>query len=831
MNSLRRSYWAMFGLFVALFGIVGILVFRDVLAPDRILFTTDNNIGVNAGYARSISVERGCVAWAGGPLLGATGRYPLALINVLRSAVPLEVYQNWFHAFALCIGSALVALLLLARGCRVLAAVVGSLTVFWVGSNLTLTYAGHDGKYGVLLFSALALFLIEMAATRMRLAWSVVAGAAVGMMFVEQQDVALFIGLFVGAYAVYAILRENAWRWRPLVLPLILMAGVAALVGGPNVLSGYLTQVKGVVSMSEENPQQKWEFCTQWSLPPEDTLEFIAPAYRGIRSGEPEGPYWGRLGRSAEWERTGQGFQNFRLDGVYVGAIPIGLACLALFLAMRGNRGGTQKTECARIEWLQWRSDIIFWGIVTVVALLLSYGKFFPLYALFYKIPGMSSIRNPNKFLHVFQIGLGILTAFGADVLLRGVPDVLAKWTRRFGVTLLCVAGILVIWSLGLSLSRDDLVRGFVDSGWSRYAPVMAGHMIRAAFHATVMTLIIGVAMLLLVSWRCARAWKRHLVMAALAVAMLGDIVLLSRDYIKTVNLSEVAGDNAVTTFLKVNLNQQRAYMLSQEGFYNSWLTLLFPYHAIEMFNAPAMPRMPEDYGRWLKTVGKDPLRLWQLSAIGYVLAPDPIWQQIRKDPRFASHFEAVKGFDVFASGMGMGVTEVPGDRPAQHRILRFKDGLPRFKLFHDWAVVPDELVNEQLSNRSFDPHAQVLVAPDTAQDLPKALPASNAIPETVSAVLSSADARVTVVTASPAVLMFVNKHEPDWRVKVDGKPSPLLRCNSLCLGVFLEPGRHEVVFDLRPQGMPFWVQAAGLLAGFAGILWLCIRRRKEDKS
>jgi hypothetical protein len=293
------------------------------------------------------------------------------------------------------------------------------------------------------------------------------------------------------------------------------------------------------------------------------------------------------------------------------------------------------------------------------------------------------------------------------------------------------------------------------------------------------------------------------------------------------VSFREVAGGNAVTTFLKANLNQQRAYMLSQDGFYNNWLTVLFPYHQIETFNVSQMPRMPEDYSRWLKTVGKDPLRLWQLSAIGYVLAPDQIWQQIKKDPRFASHFEEVKGFNVFASGAGMGVAEVPGDRPAQHRILRFKDGLPRFKLFHDWEVVSDETVGDQLLNRNFDPQAKVFIAPDTADALPKAFPVSNAAPETVSAQLSAADARVTAVAANSAILMFVNKYGPDWKVTVDGRPAPLLRCNSLCLGVYLEPGRHEVVFYLPTQSGLFRVQMAGLLVCCVAIVWLCIPRRK----
>ncbi len=51
-----------------------------------------------------------------------------------------------------------------------------------------------------------------------------------------------------------------------------------------------------------------------------------------------------------------------------------------------------------------------------MVTLLLSFGKHFPLYALFYEFPMVSSIRNPNKFLQVFQLAVAILAAYGFDI-------------------------------------------------------------------------------------------------------------------------------------------------------------------------------------------------------------------------------------------------------------------------------------------------------------------------------------------------------------------------------------------------------------------------------
>jgi hypothetical protein len=282
-------------------------------------------------------------------------------------------------------------------------------------------------------------------------------------MLLEQQDVALFVGMPIAAYAGFAIVRQDGWSVGTFGIRLIPMGLVAALVAGGTALSVYLTSTTGVVAMSDEDPQAKWEYCTQWSQPPDETIEFVAPGYMGWRSGEPEGPYWGRSGRSAGWEQTHQGFMNFRLESLYIGAIPVALALFAVAAALlccggvvpgvrcqeaegRSQEAGVRSQESggrsqervreafvanrATVEplnrepanlapWRERRAEILFWGAAAVITLMLAWGKFFPLYALFYKLPVVNNIRNPAKFLQVFQLALGILAAYGLDIALR----------------------------------------------------------------------------------------------------------------------------------------------------------------------------------------------------------------------------------------------------------------------------------------------------------------------------------------------------------------------------------------------------------------------------
>jgi len=245
----------------------------------------------------------------------------------------------------------------------------------------------------------------------------------------------------LGAYALFLAIRQ--WQangtWAKSAVAIILMGGMPLLISASMMFVSYATNVKGAASIQTESPQEKWEYVTQWSWPPDECVDFVAPGYMGWRSGEPDGPYWGRMGRSAGWEQTQRGFMNFKLENMYLGIIPI---LLALFAVLTGVMGVAHKNEPRRgqVEEVHgsqftvdasspvsgvWcpssdrRAEIIFWGCVAAIALLLAFGKFFPLYALFYKLPLVSSIRNPNKFLQVFQLALGILAAFGLDGMLR----------------------------------------------------------------------------------------------------------------------------------------------------------------------------------------------------------------------------------------------------------------------------------------------------------------------------------------------------------------------------------------------------------------------------
>ena len=324
-------------LFVAAIVFVALIIFREVLDPEKILFTTDDNIGALAFVKRSLpGAFQGW--WSDGPLMGmASGPLNSNWSWRLLSWLDLKLYSDWVHAIDLGIGSLFFGWFLRLKKFSGAAVFIGVMTAYWTGTNLTLTYAGHLLKYGTLMFAGIALLAIEQTvraveevggarASGRRAAWAIVSGVSVGLMFVEQVDVALFIGVFLGGYALFRMFPGKGREGRMRLAVLGLMA-VASSVAIPYMLNTKRTSVDAVGGPAvEQSPEEKWNFITQWSFPPEDMIDFVAQGYTGWRTGEQAGPYTGRMGQTPGWH-TGpggqQGFRNFKLENVYLGAIPV----------------------------------------------------------------------------------------------------------------------------------------------------------------------------------------------------------------------------------------------------------------------------------------------------------------------------------------------------------------------------------------------------------------------------------------------------------------------------------------------------------------------------
>jgi hypothetical protein len=78
-------------------------------------------------------------------------------------------------------------------------------------------------------------------------------------------------------------------------------------------------------------------------------------------------------------------------------------------------------------------------------------------------------------------------------------------------------------------------------------------------------------------------------------------------------------------------------------------------------------------------------------------------------------------------------------------------------------------------------------------------------------------------------VLLLSERYNPKWQVEVDGKPAELLRCNFIERGVYLTPGKHDVVMHFVPSMDTFWISTAAIVLGLSLWGFLIFSPAKQD--
>ncbi|MBM4044670.1 MAG: YfhO family protein [Planctomycetes bacterium] len=366
------------------------------------------------------------------------------------------------------------------------AAGIAALAMAFIGQTFSLIAAGHMGKFAMVAFALLTFAWLERAVVRRSLFFYALTGAAAGLGIAQQMDVMFMFCLLAGAYGVFKLWEQfprGDWR-----LYAIRQAGGIALaavvfiaVALPHLMSIFIMIVPQREGFTGQASENKWEFATNWSMPPEEMVEFLAPSIYGVETADPRVPYWGRLGRTLGWEKHRQGLRNLRQHTVYLGVIPIVFALYAVALALRrrnrrlrsedqvgrsrrdrrvqrnapfssasppssppsplgGNASLSPPSPLGGEGWGEGyfppshRREILFWAGAWLVTVLLALGRYGPIYRLFFMLPVASSIRCPVKFSHLFEVSTVVLFAFGIDAFLARIasrqPDVASEVGR-----------------------------------------------------------------------------------------------------------------------------------------------------------------------------------------------------------------------------------------------------------------------------------------------------------------------------------------------------------------------------------------------------------------
>ncbi len=868
-----NSRWWLW-LILCLLGILALLFSRS-FQHGWYHFANDGPLGANSAQAAALPEGfKGIwqdLHWLG---YGLGSTPPDILFGQLFLLGPLN-FMKFNVPISLFILGVCAAVFFRQLGFKPMVCVVGGLAAALNSNYVSSACWGTPGRALTLGMAFLAMAALANRSGRYGLLKTILAGFAVGMGIMEGSDYGAIFSLYVAAFAMAAALVREQPLARNVaygVGRVSLVAVCAALISAQALISLVSTNIKGVAGMEPElqTSEFRWDWATQWSLPKTETLRVIIPGLFGYRMDAapptPEGgQYWGSVGQSPgwaehhtdqEWMRSHPGaWPRNSGAGEYAGVIVVLVALWAL--AQSGRRTGAVFSPSERK--LVW-----FWGAAALVSLLLAFGRHAPFYRLIFALPYFSSIRNPIKWMHPFHMAVLVLFAYGLQGLYRAYlepviakPASLAahlkswwakalpfekKWTfGAFGAVVVGILGFLIY-----SSARKDLVVHLSNVGFD---PTEAAGIARFSAGEVgwfLFFLILSVALITVIMSGALAGGRARWAGLLLGVLVVGDLARASTPWIKYENTERYAS-NPILDFLRQKPYEHRVTTLPRPAratqgtavvgnvYDVEWMQHQFPYYNIQSLDIPQEPRPPADKEAYLRSVGGNILRYWQLTNTRYVLGVtegfgsaaslnqqlDPAQQRFR----LLTAFRFYRAPDSDTIGVE---TNAAGD----FALIEFAGALPRAKLYPQWAVsTNDPATLARLADPAFDPAQTVLVA--------DAIPASGTPSGQVSAdaveFISYAPKHIEQRTRAnvPTVLLLNDHFNANWKVRVDGQPAKLLRCNFIMRGVQLPPGQHVVVWDFEQPLNTLYVTLGAIGIGLliCGFLIVVSARPAEPKA
>ena len=736
----------------------------------------------------------------------------------------------------------------------------------------------------------------------------VLAGAMVGHGIMEGFDVGALYSVVVGTYVFFLVLRRGR---TPRVVPgaivgVLVVAFIAAAVSSHALRTLYDTQIREVAT-TERSEERQWDFATQWSLPVRETLRVAIPGIFGYRMSSLEGQvdagsYWGAVGRSPGWEISQpRGIPRHSGSGEYAGALVLVLAAFALVQSLR-----------QRSPLKEHREAIWFWAAVAFFSLLLAWGRHGSLFRLFYDtVPLASTVRNPIKFMHIFQLAVLILFGYGLHLFLdhylrralkRSGSRAADRGGRRAGLTspqrkgwaavglFLDFFALVRSWWTGLTSPQrkgwvaGGLFLGFFAFVWIVYAAsadAMQAHLIAEgirldlagavhAFSANEVLLALFFflcSILLVLVVVCGTVSRTFAWLPALACSTLlfADLGRANLPWIQYYDYRETYASNPVVEILRDRAHEHRFTsdlhpffksnwlvddrikgLVSSLG--NKWKQELFPWNNVQILDIVQMPREPildRDFGsRFVPRVDTDlhlyP-RLWELTGTRYLLGMAEAVDQLNRmfplseatssdstDAPRTLPFGIRYRFDLRPRPGTRGpptlnTLEIHESPTGMLALIEYERALPRAVRHHNWeSLAEGKAVLDRLASPEFDPHQSVVVFNDRESR-------TGTVASGSATIADYHPRRIVVRTegGQPGILLYNDRYHPHWKVEVDGKPRPLLRCNYIMRGVRVPAGSSEVVFLYRPPLSTLWVTCISMAAVLVCGLLLRFDRRR----
>lgn len=719
------------------------------------------------------------------------------------------------------------------RGRRVhpLAAWFGGLALGLCGYTFTLFCAGHRGYFHMVACAVWAFGLLIRCFEKQRVFYFASLGLVFAWGALYQPDVLILIGALAAAYALWltghsrlahgestvaGISVRHAcvvfWRTALAVWPRFgISVAILVLAGFGAIRTAVTTQMKSrdeqiagtatpaiqadanSESRAAQEAHNRWIFATNWSLPPEDVLEFIVPGVFGNDSMQMPYPYWGRLGRPHEAQfKKGSMLPNYRQHTVYLGLISVLFALLAVTggWCSRGSTHSEELVSGANARLRHAVSDMPFWCGVWVVCLLLAMGRYTPVYRLFYSIPYMDYIRAPVKFLHLVEIATAFLAGFGMDAFLKDKDGTVR---RRLMWLSFGAMGLFVVGALIAVVARPSCITHISALGLGPVAESLGMYTVRNVLRSAGLAALLGGVVLL--SVRCGGQFTR-LLGGLCVVVLVADMASVAYRYVHVIDVAPFYRENAVVRAIRKEVGPRFVNVVNyatQNAVAQDWFSTALDAHAIRNW-APRADDRGQPYGYIFSALQNDPPRLWKLCGAEYVIGPRKACEAWVR----SGVMVPVLDFEV---GAGSVRPVAPSEKSLMVAAIRGVSAGPR--LVTEWVGdIPVEQQAERVATSTLDVSDAVA---------PVSIRSGDNMSARVEVLVSrgmpgSFATRVRVFSAGGGLLIFDERMTDKLEVVVDGIPAKLYTAGAVWPAVLVPAGKSEVILQMKKEYALFYL-------------------------
>lgn len=794
---------------------------RVLVHPDQVLDFNDGNIEtvLNPAFSLPGALLR---VWDNQTFFGQSGgQFAVCTASLGEWWFGPHHYRREFVALILgLVGGALYWMLRQFGFSRLASAFAGG-AVMLGGSCFTFAALGLATRAAALGFAALSVGFIERGRREGRWLPYAAAGGCLGLAISETPDIGALFALTIAAVFVGRHWPERGApaRWPALGGRFLLLVGASVVLAWQTLHVMFATQIQGVRQGAAEDPSARYDWATQWSLPPEETWNLVAGTFFGTTMRSEAAPYRGRIGRTPGWEKDPRrGFRNFSLTGHHLGVVPSALLLAAAFMLPAVSR------ERRRLAWM---------AVVGVGAcLVLAWGRYTPVYRAVFALPYFSTIRNPEKWMMPLLLLATPLLATAAEALWMAVAEPSRPEGRRARTA--AVAAAVAVGAVAAALllsavaSKEAFVAGMAAEGYSESQGLAAwSTAVRSC--VKVIVLVGGFVAGLRIAERLPRlsvGGRRAVAAAAMGLLTAGDLWAVNAHYVAGRRYRHVLEPNPLSAYLEAHRAEGRFKLAPPEHPLLNHLRMSYvQVSGCDLFDPVSVSRMPTDYAALFEALAPSPMRLWSLGGVRHFLTLPGGCEQLDQADGGRGRFR-----EVFRCAVAQrdGAIVPVGAAPPDQQILRgveFSGARPKF--FWPARVISvepgadgDRQALARLAAADFDPLQEAVIH------------AAGASTETgggrVAQVLrdAPAEAAVDVEADAPAWLIRTTRFDPAWQVRIDGAPAPLARADYLLQAVQVPPGRHRIEWEFRPGRGPLCVAAAGRV-GWLALLGLCLRPRR----